>query len=193
MAQPGLSGGHRVFSSTASPGDVLQQHIEGDLTTAGTVQSLGPLSRNRILVPQGYLEPQEDGSWCEHSATSCDPVPGRAGPAAGSQLKSSGSPGGSPAAVDVIDLIVLVEGDGLHAVREGPVQHSDACRTEDKEPDQHGSNELHKLQINSWLEAAPLCSLCKASPALEGWGPKQHQVPPGSRANPPVPCAVGTP
>lgn len=106
---------------------------------------------------------------------------------------SSGSPGGSPAAVDVIDLIVLVEGDGLHAVREGPVQHSDACRTEDKEPDQHGSNELHKLQINSWLEAALLCSLCKASPALEGWGPKQRQVLPGSGANPPVPCAVGTP
>lgn len=35
---------------------------------------------------------------------------------------------GSPAAVDVVDLIMLVEGDGLHAVGEGPIQHSDACR-----------------------------------------------------------------
>lgn len=30
-----------------------------------------------------------------------------------------------PAAVDVVDLVVLVECHGLHAVREGPVQYPD--------------------------------------------------------------------
>lgn len=46
---------------------------------------------------------------------------------------------GSPAAVDVIDLIVLVKGNGLHAVGEGPVQHSDACRTQGNKHEGSGS------------------------------------------------------
>lgn len=61
------------------------------------------------------------------------PSPGRAEPTALRWVLAwpgSGSPWGSPAAVDVVDLIVLVEGNGFHAVGEGPVQHSDACRTE---------------------------------------------------------------
>lgn len=48
---------------------------------------------------------------------------------------------GSPAAVDVVDLIVLVEGDGLHAVGEGPVQHADACRTGTQRRDPGGSQQ----------------------------------------------------
>lgn len=68
--------------------------------------------------------------------------PGRVGPTGLRWVLAwpgSGSPWGSPAAVDVIDLIVLVEGDGLHAVGEGPIQDSDACRTKDNKHDRHGS------------------------------------------------------
>lgn len=67
--------------------------------------------------------------------------PGRVGPMAFRWVlvgPSSGSPWGSPAAVDVIDLIVLVEGNGLHAIGEGAIQHSDSCRTKDNEHDRSG-------------------------------------------------------
>lgn len=128
----------------------------------GTGLWLTRLSDNKVIMAN--CSHRRMGAGVSTQPRAVTPSPGRAGLAA-----SSGSQG-SPAAVDVIDLIVLVEGNGLHAVREGPVQHSDACRTEHKGREGHGSPELHKLQTHSWLEAAPLCSPCRASPAGEGGG-----------------------